>query len=78
MPFVNQRQRSACYAQKSSAEKQGKIPKWNCKEFENKSYLCKYGLNNDGFCKKKFVYKRKNKSIRKSPNKKKIYIIVII
>jgi len=61
MPFVNQKQRSACYAQKRSAENRGEIPKWNCKEFEKNS-SCRYGIKNDGFCKKKPGSKRKSRS----------------
>ena len=61
MPFVNQHQRAACYAQQNSALKNGEVPKWNCKEFENMK--CKYGKNKDGFCNKKPIKKSR------SPNK---------
>ena len=33
MPFVNDAQRKACYAQASRDKKAGKTPKWDCKKF---------------------------------------------
>lgn len=33
MPFVNEAQRKACYAQANRDRKEGKEPKWKCHEF---------------------------------------------
>jgi hypothetical protein len=36
MPFVNQKQRAACYAKAREANKKGKKPAWDCKKWELK------------------------------------------
>lgn len=39
MPFVNDAQRKACYAQANAAKKQGKTPKWDCHKFANEAFV---------------------------------------
>ena len=42
MPFKNQKQRAACWAQYNRDLDAGKKPKWNCKEWESESlHRCK-------------------------------------
>lgn len=36
MPFVNQKQRAACYAKAREAKSRGKKPTWDCKKWELK------------------------------------------
>ena len=38
MPFVNQKQRAACYAKAREAKNRGKKPTWDCKKWELKVY----------------------------------------
>ena len=58
MPFVNQRQRAACWAQWNQAKKQGKKPKWNCKEYEKHYSFC------GAKCKDGYACERKCKGSR--------------
>lgn len=37
MPFVNQAQRKACYAQQSRDKKAGKKPSWDCAKWEKET-----------------------------------------
>ena len=37
MPFKNQDQREACWAQKARDEKAGRKPKWDCEEWEKET-----------------------------------------
>jgi hypothetical protein len=58
MPFVNQKQRQACWSQWNKAKKEGKKPKWNCKKWDNESYhfcnsKCKDGYSCQRKCKTK-------------------------
>lgn len=65
MPFVNQKQRIACYAQAAKAKKQGKKPKWNCKEWDKHSETscgakCKDGYPCERKCKNRRCWQHKN------------------
>lgn len=55
MPFVNDAQRKACYAQQRQANEQGLVAKWDCKAFAE-------GI-------KKSPRKSKRKSTQRTSNK---------
>lgn len=60
MPFVNQKQRSACWAQWNRDKKAGRKPKWDCKEWEKhtKSKFCGAKCQNGDKCRRRCVGKR--------------------
>lgn len=59
MPFVNDSQRRACYAQANRDKKQGKKPRWNCKEWDSFGFCgakCRDGYPCERVCKTKHCW----------------------
>ena len=52
MPFVNDRQRRACYAQEARDKKAGRTPKWNCSEYGKHKKKCNAKCNDGSKCKR--------------------------
>ncbi len=52
MPFVNQKQRAACWAQYNRDREEGIVPRWNCPKFEKESmHRCRAKTSKGERCK---------------------------
>jgi len=60
MPFVNQAQRKACYAQQRQANEKGIVAKWDCHEF---------GLDLKKSPRRKSTRRKSTKRVQPTPKK---------
>ena len=64
MPFVNSRQRAACYAQARAARKRGESPKWDCKKWDRHKTPRKKSVR-----KSRKPIRRRSKSVKRKSRK---------